>query len=68
MLEVESTRKKMKKLTGDIDIIEAYHLSLGDIVKQKLGGSKELDDSIRRLQGVIVDMRDIFSETSMNVS
>jgi hypothetical protein len=33
MLEVENTRKKMKRLTGDLELVEAYHLSLGDIVR-----------------------------------
>jgi len=32
MLEVENTRKKMKRLTGDLELVEAYHLSLGDLV------------------------------------
>ena len=42
MLEIESTKKVMKRLTGDIDLIETYHLSLGDFVKHKIGRSQNL--------------------------
>lgn len=42
MVEIENTRKIMKRLTGDIELIETYHLSLGDFVKHKIGRSQNL--------------------------
>ena len=50
MLEVESTRKKMKRLTGDLELVETYQLSLGDIVRSKVGGSRELNDVLTQIQ------------------
>lgn len=68
MLEIESTKKVMKRLTGDIDLIETYHLSLGDFVKHKIGGSYDLNQFLFQIQNLIANMRNICGETSLNIS
>ena len=58
----------MKRLTGDLELVETYQLSLGDIVRSKVGGSRELNDVLTQIQSQISGMREIFSETSLNVT
>jgi hypothetical protein len=40
--DVEGARKMLKRLSGEVDLLESYSLSLSDLVQEKFGRSREL--------------------------
>ena len=68
LLQIENTRKMLKRLTGEVDLVESYNLSLGDLVKVKTGGSRELQEILSQISGSTKIMRDLCCKTSHNVT
>ncbi len=48
-MELDLTRKNIRHLVGDLEMIETYHLCLGDLVISKIGGSRELNDIMQQI-------------------
>ncbi|CDW79501.1 UNKNOWN [Stylonychia lemnae] len=70
-LEQENVRKKVKRLTGEIEVMETYFDSLQTLIKQQINNSDNLQaiqKVFRSLQDSIDYSKDLFNQSKFNVT
>jgi hypothetical protein len=69
ILEQECTRKQIKRLTGELDLIETYLDSLYTLLKERmpLGSQSDLSKVMNHFDKSIAYMKDLFDQNHLNV-
>jgi hypothetical protein len=58
----------LKRLSGEVDLLESYSLSLADLVQEKFGRSRELTSVLDKVVESSQIMREVCNATNLNVS
>jgi hypothetical protein len=63
-------RKKLKRLTGELDVLDTYFSSFNTLLRQSVTASflPPLAKVLRSLEDSIAYMKDLFSQSKLNVA